>query len=133
MRHGRERCTPAALPRPLPPTSLHACQFRPGPILASRPGSFLASAEVAATGREDCNVSRSARTVFYSWQSDLPNAVNRGMIGDSLDRAVKAISTAGAETSCTVMVDLEPTGEAFGAPERGRALVGPERFCPPTH
>jgi len=39
---------PVALPRPLPPTSIHACQFRPGLILASRPGSFLASAEATS-------------------------------------------------------------------------------------
>jgi len=45
---------PVALPRPLPPTSIHACQFRPGLILASRPGSFLASAEGAAADGEVC-------------------------------------------------------------------------------
>jgi hypothetical protein len=31
-------------------------------------------------------------TVFYSWQSDLPNAINRSLIGDALERACKAIS-----------------------------------------
>ena len=30
-------------------------------------------------------------TVFYSWQSDLPNSVNRGFIQDALERAAKAI------------------------------------------
>lgn len=30
-------------------------------------------------------------TVFYSWQSDLPTATNRGFIEDALDRAVKRI------------------------------------------
>ena len=43
---------PVALPRPLPPTSIHACQFRPGLILASRPGSFLASAEALPQAQE---------------------------------------------------------------------------------
>ncbi len=28
-------------------------------------------------------------TVFYSWQSDLPNKTNRGFIGDCIDRAIK--------------------------------------------
>ncbi|MBZ0212227.1 MAG: nucleotide-binding protein [Nitrospirae bacterium] len=31
--------------------------------------------------------------VFYSWQSDLPNATNRGFIGDALDRACKQIAS----------------------------------------
>src|SRR5258708_4174440 len=30
-------------------------------------------------------------TVFYSWQSDLPNATNRGLILDALERAAKTI------------------------------------------
>lgn len=30
-------------------------------------------------------------TVFYSWQSDLPNSINRGFIEDALERAVKNI------------------------------------------
>ena len=45
MRHGRERTTPQALPNPQILTSFYACLIRPGPILASRGGSFLASAE----------------------------------------------------------------------------------------
>jgi hypothetical protein len=32
-------------------------------------------------------------TVFYSWQSDLPNATNRGLILDALERAAKKIRT----------------------------------------
>ena len=52
MRHGRERTTPQALPTPPILTSFYACLIRPGPILASRGGSFLASAEDAA--RERC-------------------------------------------------------------------------------
>jgi hypothetical protein len=34
---------------------------------------------------------KARRTIFYSWQSDLPNATNRGFIEDSLNRAAKAI------------------------------------------
>lgn len=30
-------------------------------------------------------------TVFYSWQSDHPNKINRGFIGDALDRAIKRL------------------------------------------
>jgi hypothetical protein len=30
-------------------------------------------------------------TVFYSWQSDLPNNTNRGLIGEALERAIAAI------------------------------------------
>ncbi len=32
-------------------------------------------------------------TIFYSWQSDLPNSVNRGFIEGCLDRAVKALKS----------------------------------------
>jgi hypothetical protein len=32
------------------------------------------------------------KTVFYSWQSDLPNNTNRGFIETALDRAVKSIA-----------------------------------------
>ena len=37
-------------------------------------------------------VTRPQTTIFYSWQSDLPNNLNRGFIGDSLSRAVKTLS-----------------------------------------
>lgn len=32
------------------------------------------------------------QTIFYSWQSDLPNSTNRGFIQDCLERAIKQIS-----------------------------------------
>lgn len=35
--------------------------------------------------------SKPKATVFYSWQSDLPNATNRGLILDALERAAKKI------------------------------------------
>ena len=41
------------------------------------------------------------RVVFYSWQSDLPNATNRGLIQSALETAARAI--AGDDT-----VDVEP-------------------------
>src|SRR5262245_60249296 len=31
------------------------------------------------------------QTVFYSWQSDSPNSVNRGFIADCLERALKEV------------------------------------------
>src|SRR5437762_2680976 len=31
------------------------------------------------------------RTVFYSWQSDLPNSTNRGFIQTALERAIEGI------------------------------------------
>ncbi|NES69836.1 MAG: nucleotide-binding protein [Okeania sp. SIO2D1] len=30
-------------------------------------------------------------TIFYSWQSDLPNPTNRGLIGDAINKAIKNI------------------------------------------
>jgi len=53
--------------------------------------------------------------VFYSWQSDLPSATNRGLIGKALEIAVKAIA---ADDSITVdpAIDRDTKGEA-GTPE----------------
>jgi len=39
------------------------------------------------------SVARPQTTIFYSWQSDLPNKLNRGFIGESLGRAVKTLSS----------------------------------------
>jgi hypothetical protein len=33
-----------------------------------------------------------ASTVFYSWQSDLPNNINRGFIEDALEKAIKQLN-----------------------------------------
>ncbi len=33
-----------------------------------------------------------ASTIFYSWQSDLPNNVNRGFIEDALEKAIKQLN-----------------------------------------
>jgi hypothetical protein len=35
-------------------------------------------------------------TVFFSWQSDLPNSTNRGLILEALERAAKRIQTDGS-------------------------------------
>jgi hypothetical protein len=53
--------------------------------------------------------------VFYSWQSDLPNSINRGLISDALEAAVAAIrhdDTIEIEPA----VDRDTLGEA-GSPE----------------
>ena len=54
-------------------------------------------------------------TVFYSWQSDLPNATNRGLILDALERATKIIRT---DDSLAVepVVDRD-TQNVSGAPD----------------
>jgi len=31
-------------------------------------------------------------TVFYAWQSDLPNNTNRGFIRDAIERALKQVN-----------------------------------------
>jgi hypothetical protein len=54
-------------------------------------------------------------TVFYSWQSDLPNATNRGLIQDALERAAKKI---GIDDSVTVEPVLDrDTQNVPGAPD----------------
>ena len=54
-------------------------------------------------------------TVFYSWQSDLPNATNRGLIQQALERAAKTI---GSDDSLTVDPVLDrDTQNVPGAPD----------------
>ncbi|HEY2412398.1 MAG TPA: hypothetical protein VGI40_09160 [Pirellulaceae bacterium] len=36
------------------------------------------------------------QTIFYSWQSDLPNSTNRGFIGDCLEKAIKELRAEGS-------------------------------------
>jgi hypothetical protein len=62
------------------------------------------------------------RVVFYSWQSDLPNATNRGLIESALQAAAKAI--AGDDT-----IDVEPvidrdTEGVAGSPEIASTIFG---------
>ena len=53
--------------------------------------------------------------IFYSWQSDLPNRTNRGLVQTALQRAAKAV---GADDSIDVepVVDRDTAGES-GAPD----------------
>ena len=55
------------------------------------------------------------RTVFYSWQSDLPNATNRGFIQQALEQAASSIA---GDDSIDVepVVDRDTTGVA-GSPD----------------
>src|SRR5438876_9492524 len=54
-------------------------------------------------------------TLFYSWQSDLPNATNRSLILDALERAAKRIRT---DDSVTVEPVLDrDTQNVPGAPD----------------
>ena len=41
---------------------------------------------------QEAAIEQSLATVFYSWQSDLPNSTNRGFIGDCLERAIKDLN-----------------------------------------
>ena len=61
-------------------------------------------------------------TVFYSWQSDLPNATNRNLILDALERAAKKIRT---DDSVTVepVVDRD-TQNVPGAPDIAHTIFG---------
>jgi len=46
--------------------------------------------ERVETGTEEMQ-DEGDHTIFYPWQSDLPNATNRGFIGDCLGRAIKDV------------------------------------------
>jgi hypothetical protein len=46
---------------------------------------LMATSEIELPSRQ------SVATVFYSWQSDLPNSTNRGFIEDCLERAIKEL------------------------------------------
>src|SRR5215472_9503685 len=55
------------------------------------------------------------KIVFYSWQSDLPNACNRGFIQDALENAAGAI-TADDTVEVEPVVDRDTLGVP-GAPD----------------
>jgi len=56
------------------------------------------------------------RTIFYSWQSDLPNATNRGFILTALEKVAKTIAA-----DETVVVDRDTQGIP-GAPDITKAV-----------
>lgn len=61
------------------------------------------------------DVARPQKTIFYSWQSDRPNNLNRGFIGDSLQRALKTL--AGDDELVVDLVLDRDTQSVPGAPD----------------
>lgn len=61
------------------------------------------------------------RTVFYSWQSDLPAAGNRNLIEDSLTRAIRAIGR-DADAKLEPVLDRD-TANLAGAPDIAHSIL----------
>lgn len=59
------------------------------------------------------------KTIFYSWQSDLPNNTNRGFIEASLEKAIKGIS--GQKVHLEVAIDRD-TQNSSGTPDIAKTL-----------
>ncbi len=64
--------------------------------------------------------SKPQATIFYSWQSDLPNATNRGLIFDALERAAKTI-TSDSSFAVEPVIDRD-TQNVPGAPDIARTI-----------
>jgi hypothetical protein len=60
------------------------------------------------------------KTVFYSWQSDLPNNVNRNFILDALEKAAREIA-ADDSIGVTPVIDRDTAGVP-GAPDIAATL-----------
>jgi hypothetical protein len=58
-------------------------------------------------------------TIFYSWQSDLPNSTNRGFIEGELDAVAKEFK---AEEAVVVEVDRDTSGVS-GSPDIGKTIL----------
>lgn len=59
-------------------------------------------------------------TIFYSWQSDLPNPTNRGFIQTALERAVKSLA---ADDSLNVQPVIERDTQGIpGAPDIAKVI-----------
>lgn len=61
-------------------------------------------------------------TIFYSWQSELPNKTNRGLIEEALEGAAKAIRE-DSTIEASPRVDKDTAGVP-GAPDIGAAIFG---------
>lgn len=61
-------------------------------------------------------------TVFYSWQSDLPNPTNRGFIERALDKAIDAVRGE-AELRAELNLDRD-TQDTSGTPEIANTIFG---------
>jgi hypothetical protein len=62
-----------------------------------------------------------ASTIFYSWQSDLPNATNRGFIQTALERAARSIRD-DASISVEPVVDRDTAGVP-GSPDIATTIL----------
>jgi hypothetical protein len=62
------------------------------------------------------------KIIFYSWQSDLPNATNRGLIEDSLEIAAGAIAGDG-NVAVDPVIDRDTEGVA-GSPDIASTIFG---------
>ncbi|SRR5579883_1122087 len=60
--------------------------------------------------------------VFYSWQSDLPNATNRGFIEEALKRAAKAIQN-DESIGTSIIIDRD-TKDVPGSPDIASTIFG---------
>lgn len=59
-------------------------------------------------------------TVFYSWQSDLPNATNRGFIQTALEKAAKTLAADGS-VNVQPVIDRDTQGVS-GAPDISKVI-----------
>jgi len=65
--------------------------------------------------------SENIKTIFYSWQSDLPNATNRGFIQKTLERAAKEIHI-DQSISIEPVIDRDTTGVP-GSPDIAATIL----------
>ena len=65
--------------------------------------------------------SAKAKTIFYSWQSDLPNATNRGFIQKALERAAKEIQS-DQSISVEPVIDRDTAGVP-GSPDIATTIL----------
>lgn len=67
------------------------------------------------------------RTVFYSWQSDLPNNTNRGLIRTALDKAIKNLNAeifdSPREDVGEILIDQDTSGIS-GSPDIAQIIFG---------
>ena len=61
-----------------------------------------------------------AHTIFYSWQSDLPNSTNRRFIQQTLEEAAKALAK---DLTVEPVIDRD-TQNVPGSPEIARTIFG---------
>ena len=61
------------------------------------------------------------KTIFYSWQSDLPNRTNRGLIEKALEQAAKQLR-AEHDLDLDPVIDRDTRGEP-GAPDIARTIL----------